>query len=135
MKFPGLCGPVLRKISRCHKFCNFWQITKKVIAYCGITLVRPGRRRSRRAFAGCLGGFRRLVAPSPMARPGLQSVILWTFLSQAHPSLRDAPRLPLLLSLLQRRFRTIAGAAILYLPSRPDVGGLPSPYLIRLSST
>ncbi len=27
------CGPVLRKISMCHNFCNFWQIAKNVIAY------------------------------------------------------------------------------------------------------
>ena len=102
-----------------------------MVYYCG---VRAGDasgcvRRSRRAFAGCLGGFRYLVAPSPTARPGPWSVILWTCLSRARPSLRDAPWLPLLLSLLQRRFRSTAGAAILYLSSRSDVGGLPSLYL------
>ncbi len=56
------------------------------------------------------------------------------FLSRARPSLRNAPRLPLLLSLLQRWFRSTAGAAILYLPSCPDVGGPPSLSPIRLSS-
>ncbi len=55
-------------------------------------------------------------------------------LSRARPSPRDAPRLPLLLSLLQRWFRSTAGAAILYLPSCPDVGGLPSLSPVRLSS-
>ncbi len=69
----------------------------------------------------------RLVDPSPTARPGPRSVIFWTCLSRARPfSARDAPRLPLLLSLLQRCFRSTAGEAILYLPSRSDVGGPPS---------
>ena len=61
----------------------------------------------------CLGGFgssprllRRLHVPGP------RSVIFWTFLSRARPSLRHAPRLPLLQSILQRRFRSTAGAAI-----------------------
>ncbi len=59
--------------------------------------------------------------------PGLRSVIFWTCLSRARPfSAWDAPRLPLLLSILQRCFRSTAGAAILYLSSRPNVGGTPS---------
>ncbi len=48
------------------------------------------------------------------------------YLSRACPSLRNAPRLPLLRSFLQRWVRSTVGAAILYLLSRPDVGGLPS---------
>ncbi len=48
------------------------------------------------------------------------------YLSRARPSLRVAPWLPLLLSLLRQWVRSTAGAAILYLLSNPDVGGLPS---------
>ena len=33
LKFPAPYGPVLTKISKCHRFFNFWHITKKVIAY------------------------------------------------------------------------------------------------------
>ena len=29
LKIPAAYGPVLRKISKCHTFCNFWQIAKK----------------------------------------------------------------------------------------------------------
>ncbi len=49
--------------------------------------------------------------------PGPRSVILWTCLSRARPSLRHAPRLPLLLSILQRRFRSTAGAVTVCLLS------------------
>ncbi len=50
----------------------------------------------------------RLHVPVP------RSVILWTFLSRARSFPRNAPRLPLLMSLLQRCFGSTAGAAILY---------------------
>ncbi len=43
--------------------------------------------------------------------PGPRSVISWTFLSRARPSLRHAPRLLLLLSILQRCFRSTAGGS------------------------
>ncbi len=98
-------------------------------ARCGVRhAVRPGvvvRRRSLGA-SRLSRGFR-LVSPSVSGGctiPGPRSIIFWTFLSQAHPSLRHAPRLPLLQSILQRRFRSTAGAAILlylllvFLPSR-----------------
>ncbi len=78
--------------------------------------MRPGRRGASKSLGAslcCLGGFgsspcllRRLHVPDP------QSVIFWTFLSRARPSLRHAPRLILLQSILQRRFRSAAGAAI-----------------------
>ncbi len=57
--------------------------------------------------------------------PGQRSVISWTFLSRARPSLRHAPWLSLLLSLLQRCFRSTAGAAIPCLLSSlcPEAGG------------
>ncbi len=29
LKIPAAYGPVLRKISKCHNFCNFWQIAQK----------------------------------------------------------------------------------------------------------
>ncbi len=29
IEIPAAYGPVLRKISKCHNFCNFWQIAKK----------------------------------------------------------------------------------------------------------
>ncbi len=81
-------------------------------------------RRSLGASLGCLGVF----GSSPRLRlhvPGPRSVISWTFLSRARPSLWHAPRLPLLLSILQRCFRSTAGAAISCLLSslRPDAGG------------
>ncbi len=28
LKFPAAFGSVLRKMSKCHNFCNFWQIAK-----------------------------------------------------------------------------------------------------------
>ena len=64
----------------------------------------------------------------PRNVPGPRSVIFWACLSRARPfSARDAPWLPLLLSLLQRCFRSTVGAAILYLSSNnPNVGGTPS---------
>ncbi len=80
------------------------------------------RRRSRRPFTGCLGGFHRLVTLSLTAFPGP----LYSGLPQSSPPLRDAPWLSLLRSLLRRWVRSTAGAAILYLLSNPDVGGLPS---------
>ncbi len=125
------------RITVAHWYASRISRTSPKVRLCGVTLVccLGGRvRRSRRAFAGCLGVFRWLVAPSRMARPFPRSVIPWTFLSRARPSPHNVPRLPLLLSLLQRRFRSTAGAAILYLSSSPDVVGLPSICLVRLSS-
>ncbi len=95
-------------------------------------LVRPGVvvvRRSLGASLCCLGGLAGLL---PRLRwlhvPGPRSLIFWTFLSRARSSLRHAPRLPLLQSILQRRFRSTAGAAIpsSLFPSCPDAGGLSS---------
>ena len=69
-----------------------------VIKYCGVrrALVRPGVvvvRRSIGASLGCLGG---LAGSFPRLRrlhvPGPRSVIFWTFLGRARPSLRHAPR-------------------------------------------
>ena len=91
------------------------------------------RRASCRACAGwCVGASsgvgvsgprlsRGFVGSSPRLRrlhvPGPRSVILWTCLSRARPSLRHAPPLPLLLSILQRCFRSTAGAVTLCLLS------------------
>ncbi len=94
--------------------------------------MRPGRRawrRSLRASTRLSRGF--LVGSLRHLRlhvPGPWSVVFWTCFSRARPFPRDAPRLPLLLSILQRCFRSTAGAAILHvsLSSRPDVGGTPS---------
>ncbi len=71
--------------------------------------------------ASCLGGLARLPVRLRLHVPGPRSVISWTFLSRARPSLR----LPLLQGILQRRFRSTAGAATLCLLSslRPDAGG------------
>ncbi len=94
--------------------------------YCGVRWCVRVRRRSLRA--GCLGGLSSVVS-SPRLRlhvPGPRSVIFWTCLSRARPFPWNAPRLPLLLSILQRCFRSTAGAAIFCLPSRPDVRGTPS---------
>ena len=81
---------------------------------CGVTSAsRCVVRRSLRA--GCLGGLSS-VGSSPRLRlhvPGPWSVIFWTCHSRARPSLRVAPWLPLLLNILQRCFRSTAGAAIL----------------------
>ncbi len=33
LKFPAPNGPVLTKISKCHKFFDFWQITKRSITF------------------------------------------------------------------------------------------------------
>ena len=75
------------------------------------------------------------LARRPVSDGTSQSAVCYTqdFLSRALPSLWDAPRLPLLLSLLQWWFRSTAGAAILYLPSCPDVGSPPSLSPVRLS--
>ncbi len=37
LKFPPPYGPLLTKISKCHKIFDFWQIAKKVIAYSPMT--------------------------------------------------------------------------------------------------
>ncbi len=84
----------------------------------------------------CLGGLS--LARCPSSDGTSWSAVRYTLdfpQSSLSLSAQDAPRLPLLLSLLQRRFRSTAGAAILYLSSRPDVGGLPSisPGLVCLS--
>ncbi len=68
--------------------------------------------------------FLRLVALASTAFSAPRSVISWT--ASVEPVFWDAPRLSLLLSLLQRWVGSTAGAAILYLLSCPDVGGLPS---------
>ncbi len=68
---------------------------------------------SRGLSLGCLGGFGSL--PHPCRRlhvTGPRSVIFCTFLIRARPSLQHAPWLPLLQSILQRRFRSTVGAAI-----------------------
>ena len=62
-------------------------------------------------FVGSSPHLRRLHVPGPW------SVILWTCLSRARPSLRHAPRRPLLLSILQRCFRSTTGAVTLCLVS------------------
>ncbi len=82
---------------------------------------------------GLSGGFS--LARRPVSDGTSLSAVRYTldFLSRARPSLRDAPRLPLLLSLLQRWFRSTVGAATLRLLSHPDVGGPPSLSPVRLS--
>ncbi len=37
LKFPPTYGPLLTKISKCHKIFDFWQFAKKVIAYSPMT--------------------------------------------------------------------------------------------------
>ncbi len=93
-------------------------------------LVHPGvvvrLRRSPGVSLSCLGGLAHRPISGctlPVCGPFYSGLVL----SQARPSPRHAPRLPLLLSILQRCFRSTAGAAILlYLLSCPDVGGTPS---------
>ncbi len=104
----------------------------------GASGCRRALRRSLQAWLSrgfCL----RLVAPAPTARPrsAVHYILDFSSVEPVPFSVWDAPRLPLLLSLLQRCFRSTAGATILYLPSRSDVGVLPSispgSRLVRLS--
>ncbi len=143
---------LIKKIGAWNNYLEIENIIKKWQKYCGVAsvrwLVRPGVvvvRRSLGASLGCLGGSSaRLPVRLRRHVPGPRSVISWTFLSRARPSVQHAPRLPLLQSILQRRFRSPAEAAtLLYLlflsswrrgPSPNSPGpSRPSVYLTDLS--
>ena len=84
-----------------------------------VRVLTPGRRVSgiRKLSRGGFFG----SSPYPRRSP----VPLSSRLPQSSPSLRDAPRLSLLLSLLRRWVGSTAGAAILYLLSSPTSGVYP----------
>ena len=83
-------------------------------------VARRSLRASKGVFVGSLPRLRRHV-PIPHVR------YILDFSQPSRPSPRVTPRFSLLLRLLQRRFRSTAGAAILQLRlPHPDVGGIPS---------
>ncbi len=88
---------------------------------CASVRVRPSKS------SGLLSrgfGSRPLFLQRHVSRPAVRYSLDFP---QSSPSRsRDAPRLPLLRSLLQRCFRSTAGAAILRLSSLSDVGGTSS---------
>ncbi len=87
--------------------------------------VRSSVCRRGRAFTGCLGCFLWLVALASTLSLSLPIRCLLDCLSRAHPS--GVPHsFPYRGILLRRWVGSTVGAAILYLPSSPDVGGLPS---------
>ncbi len=102
-----------------YKIQLYQTYTHSYHLYCGVRhacvvrwLVRPGRRSlgaSRMSRGVCLA--RRPVSGG-CTFPAHGPLFFGLFLSRAHPSLRHAPWLPLLQSILQRRFRSTAGAAI-----------------------
>ncbi len=120
---------------------NIWhiQFDKETLHLCTVLVWRPACVRVRpskpRGLSKLSRGFGSSPRRLPRHVPGPRSVISWTFLSRARPSPRHAPRLPLLLSILQRWFRSTAGAAtLLYLLSSSSRRRGPHPQSVPVRS-